>query len=75
MITRTEFYDSYKDYCECFGLDVETPKKFTQALKSSKGISEGRLGNTRAWKGVKCKKICENGEIQNDIEEHKEYGW
>jgi putative DNA primase/helicase len=61
---RSYAYDTYKEYCEVFGLDQENEKKFTQRLKETRGIMPGRVGNDRAWKGVTFREISDDGEIK-----------
>ena len=63
VITRSEHFQNYKNYCDVFGLDPESNRRFTQVMQNTKGISECKIGNERAWKGVRCKKIDDDGNI------------
>ena len=65
VITRSEYYQNYKNYCDVFGLDPESNRRFTQVMQGTKGISECKIGNERSWKGVRCKKIDEDGLIKD----------
>ena len=68
VITRTDLYDNYKEYCEIFGLEVESNRKFTQVIKQTKGVSEYRIRNERAWRAITCKKISDDGQICDVVE-------
>lgn len=65
VTTRAEAYATYKEYCDLFGLDQETDKKFTQRLKETPKISVATFPpkNLRAWKGLGVKKINEDGTL------------
>ena len=62
---RSAAYSLYKDYCDVFGLEQENEKKFTQSMKETKGVTQGRIKNERAWKGVTFKEISDDGKIIN----------
>ena len=61
--TRSEFYDLYKLYCDTFDLKVENVRRFTQKVMMMKGVSECKHNGVRAWKGVNCRSIDEDGQI------------
>ena len=66
-VKRSEFYEGHKDYCEVFGLRVETMPKFTQRILNTKGIYTYRIGrNDRGWRGVKLRSFNDNDEIVKD---------
>jgi putative DNA primase/helicase len=60
---RSYAFDLYKEYCEVFGLDQESDKKFAQVLKETRGITPCRKGTDRAWRGIEFKNLSEDGEI------------
>ncbi len=64
---RSCAYDSYKEYCEVFGLDQESDKKFTQRLKETRGITSAKRHGERIWKGVTFREINEDGEITDPV--------
>ena len=65
VTTRAENYQNYKDYCEVFGLKDESDRRFVSVLHRTKGVSECKSSNQRAWKGVRCKKIDDDGNIKD----------
>ena len=69
-VYRSYVYDCYKEYCEIFGLDQENNKKFTQRLKETRGISQCKKDQERAWRGIALKTLTEYGEIL-DLTERK----
>lgn len=64
---RNLVFDTYKEYCEVFGLDQESDKKFTQRLKETRGITPGKRVGDRIWKGVTFREITEDGEIRDPV--------
>jgi P4 family phage/plasmid primase-like protien len=60
---RSYAWDCYKEYCEIFGLEQESDKKFTQRLKETRGITPCKKDGDRAWRGVTFRNINEDGEI------------
>jgi putative DNA primase/helicase len=66
-VLRSYAFDLYKEYCEVFGLDQESDKKFTQRLKETRGITAGKRQGERIWKGVTFKEISEDGEISQNL--------
>ena len=62
---RSYAFDLYKEYWEVFGLDQESDKKFTVRLKETRGITQCKHKEERAWKGFTLKEITEEGEIKD----------
>jgi len=66
VTTRSQAFDSYKNYCDMFGLEAETDKKFTQRLKETPKISVTvvtKPKQERAWKGLGLKTLNDDGTI------------
>ena len=67
ITTRSDAYDAYKTYCDVFGLEAESDKKFTQRLKETpkiKATTTPVKGNRlRAWNGLGLKKLNDDGTV------------
>jgi P4 family phage/plasmid primase-like protien len=59
VCTRQEAYESYENYCELYGLEVENSKEFTQRLEHTPKISKGKRNNIRNWKGLSFKELSD----------------
>lgn len=58
VTTRADAYERYKEYCDLYGLDLESDKKFTQRLKETLRIKATRTtgtGRPRVWQGIAFK--------------------
>ena len=47
---RAKALKFYLEYCDFYGLEIESEKRFTQRLKETPKISLCKIGNDRAWK-------------------------
>jgi P4 family phage/plasmid primase-like protien len=68
VTTRSEAFDSYKNYCDVLGLEAENEKKFTARLKETPKISLTTISKPkreRAWKGISFKQIDDDGHVTN----------
>jgi P4 family phage/plasmid primase-like protien len=65
VTTRSKAFDSYKNYCDVFGLFAESEKKFTVRLKETPKIAVGMVTNPRerAWKGLGLNAIDDDGKV------------
>jgi putative DNA primase/helicase len=66
VTTRSEAFESYKNYCDIFGLEAENEKKFTATLKETPRINSTTVSQPkreRAWKGLGLKKLSEDGTV------------
>jgi P4 family phage/plasmid primase-like protien len=59
---RSEAIESYKTYCDFYGLECESEKKFTQRLKDTPKIGVCQVRSERAWKGISFKKLEDDKE-------------
>jgi phage/plasmid primase, P4 family, C-terminal domain len=72
VTTRADAYNAYKEYCEFYGLDNESDKKFTQHLKETPKISVttvSKPSRLRAWKGLGLRTLNEeeNTSLVSDV--------
>jgi hypothetical protein len=66
-ILRSEAWEAYKTYCDFYGLENDTEKKFTARLKDTPKIGVCQLKDKagtyqRGWKGVTFRVISESEE-------------
>ena len=58
---RSEAYESYKSYCDEFGLEPKTTKRFTQQLRETKRVFDHKkmiLGKAeRVWTGLQVRSM------------------
>ena len=70
FVTRNEAYETYKDYCEKYGIDNESDKKFTKTLRETKGIKDisKRVNGSksRVWYGLGLKTLINDEESGTD---------
>ena len=59
VCTRADAYAAYRDYCEVYGLEIDSDKDFTQRLEQTPKISKGKTKGERAWKGVSFNNISD----------------
>jgi P4 family phage/plasmid primase-like protien len=60
ICTRSEAYDTYKDYCEVYGLELQNDKDFTQRMEQTPKINKGKSKGVRAWKGISFNSLIED---------------
>lgn len=60
VCTRADAYDAYKDYCELYGLELQTDKDFTQRLEQTPKVTKGKTKGQRAWKGISFNNLTED---------------
>lgn len=51
-VTRSELHHAYLDWARANGAESLTPKAFAPRIAALPGISEGKTGGNRIWKGV-----------------------
>jgi P4 family phage/plasmid primase-like protien len=71
VTTRSEATESYKSYCEVYGLITESEQEFTKKLKEVSWItvcSVKKPKQERAWKGLGLLRIDDDGKITDTVD-------
>ena len=66
VVTRSQVFDAYKEYCDLYGLEADNEKRFTQALKETPKISATTVSKPkreRAWKGIGLKHLNDDDTV------------